>query len=353
MEEGGCCRVYRQVQAGFRWAVFKVTVQGRTGQRCPPGKVVVTNSPQMPEWNKTFFPAIGLLCLTVLKLHTDTRVAVQDIKNPRGTVAKCFFCHLKLLKQTAAFIRVQPLPPAMSFTRSRVTSLRLPCYCQMSCFTTARFYYGPRGSYTMGPTVECAITPSPGPCALTHGLGDKLRNGDSYISGNALWQRGHATMSACCYWKKQRAERRSRLLRSTSSVSPTAQRRDCLNLAARLVPSYVQMADENLRDVFSLGRALDRWQLQFHMTSYKFLFKSKKVKKYLCWYTRKFTVVSEFTAQGRGNVLRLISSKLCCFLLRPDVPTTGGGVSPVRPADVGTTSTWSHWNPADMLLVMG
>lgn len=74
----------------------------------------------------------------------------------------------------------------------------------------------------------------------------------------------------------------SGLLRSTSSVSPTAQRRDCLNLALCLVLSYVQMADETLRDEFLLGWAfwlvaasILKWPKSFHMTSYMFPFKNK------------------------------------------------------------------------------
>lgn len=70
------------------------------------------------------------------------------------------------------------------------------------------------------------------------------------------------------------------LLRSTSSVSPAAQRTDCLNLALRLILSYVQMVDEKLRDGFSLGQAFGQSQLQFwssqsfHMTSCRLLYVS-------------------------------------------------------------------------------
>lgn len=55
----------------------------------------------------------------------------------------------------------------------------------------------------------------------------------------------------------------SGLLRSTSSVSPTAQRRDCLNLALCLVLSYVQMADDKSRDDVLLGQAFGHLRLQF------------------------------------------------------------------------------------------
>lgn len=74
-------------------------------------------------------------------------------------------------------------------------------------------------------------------------------------------------------------------LRSTSSVSPTAQRRDCLKLALRLVLSYVQMADGKLGDSFSLGQAFGQSWLRlskaqsYCTTSPKLFLLSKKGEK--------------------------------------------------------------------------
>lgn len=117
----------------------------------------------------------------------------------------------------------------MSFMTSRVTSLRLLCYCQMSCFTTPEFYYWSCGFHTMGLTVECTITPA---LLCSHAAVVTRCVMETVISGgDAHRRRRHATMSACCYWKKAESWAGSGLQRSTSSVSPTAQRRDCLNLA--------------------------------------------------------------------------------------------------------------------------
>lgn len=100
----------------------------------------------------------------------------------------------------------------------------------------------------------------------------------------------------------------SGLLRGTSSVSPTAQRRDCLNLAPCLVLSYVQMADVKLRDGFLLGQAFGQLQLQFskawsfNTTSYK-LFPWDQVrgrKKNPTVGTHKFSSLHKVTKMCSG-----------------------------------------------------
>lgn len=126
---------------------------------------------------------------------------------------------------------------------------------------------------------HCGMHPStlPAPCiyALTYSCGDTLCNGDSYIKGNALWQHWHDTMSICCYWKKQRAERGQGCCVAPHQSAQTAQRRDCLNLAPFLILSYIQMVDEKFGDGSLLGQAFGRllrqfWKAQsFHMTSHK------------------------------------------------------------------------------------
>lgn len=120
----------------------------------------------------------------------------------------------------------------------------------------------------------------PAPC-------DVVCNGDSYIRSNTLWQHGHATMSVCCYWKKHRAERGHGCCVAPHQSTRQPRAGDCLNLALCLVLSYVQMADETLRDGFFLGRAFFLASggfnfeagSRFHVTSCKFLLNEQVKEK--------------------------------------------------------------------------
>lgn len=111
----------------------------------------------------------------------------------------------------------------------------------MACFTTPGFYYGPCGIYTMGLTAECSTEhppPLPHVCARSCAAVVTCGVMETVVSGAMCSGSTDMPLGVFVLIGKSRKMKGSWLLRSSPSVSPIAQRRDCLNLAL-CRPSWV------------------------------------------------------------------------------------------------------------------